>query len=110
MDDGFGADRLKTELTLDGFAGLAEEIVVGCGESRSSRPLELLAIEEAVTGFMAELKSPKPSEALLVLRSAAGWFVVLLELVCLGGGLGDISKKPPPPSGEVTCGGAGAAR
>ena len=80
---------------------------------RSKRPLELVATEEADMGFRAALNSPKPSEALEALRTVTGarTLVVLggAAAAGLGGGLGPVSKKPPPLSGgeDVTCGGTG---
>ena len=88
-----GAERLKTEdMGFDGLAGLADAI--DCGDERSSSPLELFAIDDPDIGFMAELNSPKPLDALLILRSEFGAFG-------FGGGcgLGPVSKKPPPLSG-----------
>ena len=107
MEGGAGFDKLKTDAILPdlvvGFAGLAEE--TEGGDERSSRPFELLAAEEAVAGFRAELNSPKPSEALLILRSAGGGG---FDAVVFGGGLGPVSKKfPPLKGGEVTWAGAG---
>lgn len=81
---------------LDGLAGRAE--ATDCGDERSSSPLELFAIDDPDIGFMAELNSPKPLDALLTFRSDCGAFG-------LGGGcgLGAVSKKLPPPSGcDVT--------
>jgi len=80
------------DMGFDGLAGRAEAI--DCGDERSSNPLELFAIDDPDIGFMAELNSPKPLDALLILRSDCGAFG-------FGGGcgLGPVSKKPPPLSG-----------
>ena len=75
----------------------------------SSRPFELLAIEEAVIGAVdgaeglkAELNSPNPSEALLTLRTArGGGACVIFGGLALGGGFGPVSKKLPPAKGGV---------
>jgi len=81
---------------FDGFAGRADAI--DCGDERSSSPLELFAIDDPDIGFMAELNSPKPLDALLIFRSDCGAFV--FEGGC---GLGLVSKKLPPLSGcDVT--------
>ena len=104
-----GAERLKTDLFgWLGFAGLAEFMAEG-GFDKSSSPLLLLAIDEAVIGAVegadglkAELNSPNPSEALLTLRTARGggaWLT--LGGAGFGGGFGPASKNPPPANGEV---------
>ena len=100
-------DRLKTEATLldtvEGCAGRAEEALGG--EERSSKPLELVAAEEAVAGFIAVLNSPKPSEALLIFRNAGGGG---FDANDFGGGFGTVSKKVPPLKGvDVICAAAG---
>ena len=97
----FGADKLKIELVgAFGLAGLADDIAGGGGDDRSSSPLALVAMDEAVIGFSAELNSPKPSEALLTLRTErGGGAVVVFVTEGLGGGLGPLSKKFPPLSG-----------
>ena len=93
---------------MDGFAGFDEAI--DCGDERSSRPLVLVAMEEAVVGLRAELNSPKPLDALLIFRSDCGG-AFRTEEVCFGGGFGPVSKNPPPLSGvDVNCGVAGAVR
>ena len=93
---------------MEGFAGFAE--ATDCGDEKSSRPFVLVAMEEAVAGLSAELNSPKPLEALLILRSDCGGALRVLE-ACFGGGFGPASKNPPPLSGvDVTCGAAGPDR
>jgi hypothetical protein len=78
---------------------------------KSRRPeLELFVVE--VFGGVAlvpDVKSPNPSDALLVFRTASDGPDALGALG-FGGGFGPASKKPPPPmGGEVICGGAGFA-
>ena len=93
-----------------GLAGLAEEMAGGGGDDRSSNPLALVAIDEAVIGFRAELNSPNPSEALLVLRTERGGGAADdFGADGFGGGLGPVSKKLPPlrGGGFETCGGTG---
>lgn len=99
---------MKTEV-FDA-TGLADLVAAELGpEDKSRRPFELVATDDAVTGFRAELNSPKPSEALLVFRIERGGGAVDVFGACLGGGFGPVSKKPPPASGGgfVTCGAAG---
>jgi len=56
------------DIGFEGFAGRAEAI--DCGDERSNNPFVLVAMEDPDMGFSAELKSPNPLDALLILRSA----------------------------------------
>ena len=100
------------ELVSVGLDGLAEDTAAGPGDPRSSRPFVLPAMVDAVIGLRAELNSPKPSDALLALRTLSGGGAAVFAAVDFGGGLGVESKKLPPArgGGAVTCGAAGVAR
>ena len=110
-------DKLNGEPT---FGEAIDEFVKaeGAGDpiGKSNSPVVLVAlawlVDDADGGMRAELKSPKPPEVLILRRAGVEGGTVFVAAMDLGGGLGPVSKKPPPLScgGEVIWGGAGADR
>lgn len=105
-------ERLNAEamvpMVMEGLAGLADDIEGALGDERSSKPFVLVATDEAEVGFIAEANSPKPLDALLILRRACGGGAEVFDTAGFGGGFGPASKNLPPLSGAgVSCGAAG---
>ena len=102
-------ERLNGEARSGAFAG-AEALGAGGVETASlisKRPFEGFGaegLEGAGAGLGAKLKSPKSLDSSG--ERIAGGFGVGFVTGAFVADFGPASKKPPPPSGEVTCGGA----